>query len=257
MKILSKETARHYQLASLNRGHVVFTSFISISGKILFLESHLERLLLGAHFLFPEMKWEQCDQELKDYVLDLFNKDTSDSYFRITLFDDCVHIERRQLHLAVEILNLTVALKMKTPGLYPAFLKVSHYLESDLEMQRALGMGFNDFLYFDHLGQLTEASTSNVFIVTEDYLVKTPSISSMVLDGVMRKKLMNNLQNNNVKIIESTIVREDLLKAREIWLTSSVRGIRFVNRFEQVNYDSVNSLYEKTLEHFGKYGELV
>jgi branched-subunit amino acid aminotransferase/4-amino-4-deoxychorismate lyase len=72
MKILTEEVAKYYQIPSLKRGHLVFTSFISLSGNILFLDEHLLRLIKGAEFLFPEQNWPDNKLKLKQHVLDIF-----------------------------------------------------------------------------------------------------------------------------------------------------------------------------------------
>lgn len=257
MKILSNEMAQHYQIASLNRGHLIFTSFISLNGRILFLDSHIERLLKGADFLFSDFGWASKHQELKRHVLEIFGKDNTDSYFRLTLFDDCVHLERRALASGPDCLKITSALKMKTPGLIPSYLKVSNYLESDLEIARAKLKGFDDVLYFDNEGHITEASTSNIFIVTGDGKIKTPPVSSMVLEGITRQKLLVKMNEAGFTISEAPISKAELEKAREIWLTNSVKGIRNVSQFEDYDYGQSNSIFEKALALFGRYGELV
>ncbi|RPJ77588.1 MAG: hypothetical protein EHM20_05905 [Alphaproteobacteria bacterium] len=253
MKILTKELAQHYQIASLQRGYAVFTSFISRNGKILFLDSHLERLLMGADFLFPNADWTKNNEKLKQYVESEFQ---NESYFRLTIFDDNVYLQHRELTASPISVKLTSALKMKTPGLLPPFVKLSNYVEADLELISAKFKNFDDVVFFDHLQNVTEASTSNIFILASNGSILTPAPSSMILDGITRKKLFQKLEANNYPIIESTITKTDLLNAKEIWLTNSVKGIRFVEQFENVNFEIKNSLFEKITSVFGRYGEL-
>ncbi len=260
MKILTKELAQHYQIASLQRGYSVFTSFISQQGRILFLDSHLERLLMGADFLFPNADWTLNYEKLKQYIESEFHLLSSEaqkeSYFRLTIFDDNIYLQHRELTASLISVKLTSALKIKTPGLLPPFVKLSNYVEADLELIRAKFKNFDDIVFFDHLQNITEASTSNIFIVASNGSILTPAPSSMILDGITRKKLFQKLQEKNYQIIESTITKTDLLNAKEIWLTNSVKGIRFVEQFENVNFEITNSLFEKITGVFGRYGEL-
>lgn len=261
MKILSNELAQHYQVASLQRGHSVFTSFISYNGRMLFLDAHLGRLLSGAEFLFPNYNWIINREKLKEYVESEFFKLSSElqnnRYFRLSIFDDSVHLQHRDLINSEAPLKLTSAFKIKTPGLLPAFVKSANYLESDLELKRAKLNNFDDVVYFDHLKNVTEASTSNLFIVSSDGRIITPAPSSMILDGVTRKKLFQKLKKSGFPIDESIISKTDLLNAREIWLTNSIKGIRFVDQFDGLCFEKKNSLFEKIVEIFGRYGELV
>lgn len=261
MKILPNQLAQHYQVPSLQRGHSVFTSFISQGGKILFLDSHLERLLTGADFLFPSAEWILSFEKIKHYVESEFSKLISEMhveyYFRLTLFDDSFYLQYRELGNSKLSLKLTRALKIKTPDLIPSFLKLSNYVESDLELVRAKLKGFDDIVFFDIDQNVTEASTSNIFIVTLDATILTPAPSSMILDGITRKKLFQKLKDQGFRVSESSISGKDLLNAREIWLTNSVKGIRFVDQFEDVAFEMKDSVFEKALEIFGRYGERV
>ncbi|MFA6238387.1 MAG: aminotransferase class IV [Bacteriovorax sp.] len=260
MKILSNELAQHYQVASLQRGYLVFTSFISKHGRILFLDEHLERLLTGADFLFPEANWTLNHEKLKQYVENEFkycsSKIQESGYFRLTIFDDNVHFQHHELLNSPGSLGVTTAIKLKTPGLLPPFVKLSNYVESDLELVRARFKNFEDVIFFDHLHNITEASTSNLFIVVPDGNILTPAPSSMILDGILRKKLLQNLKMNGFKIREASVSKTDLLNAKEIWLTNSVKGMRFADCFDEQYFERKNSLFEKAIESFGRFGEL-
>jgi branched-subunit amino acid aminotransferase/4-amino-4-deoxychorismate lyase len=261
MKILSTEMAGNYQHRSLQRGHLVFTSLICYNGKLIFLDSHLERLLKGADFLFPKFGWIQKQEELKRYIENAIGPTTiladDNYYFRLTIFDDSIFMERRTWEKNEDFLRMTTALKIKTPGLFPSFLKLSNYVEADLELSLARIKNYDDILFVDNSDNITEASTSNIFVVKSDGTIISPSPSSMILDGIMRKKLFEKLQNFGFNIQEAPLKREELLKAREIWLTNSVKGLRFVLQYEDSVFEKENSTFQKVIEIFGRYGELV
>ena len=264
MKILSSEMAQHYQVSSLQRGHLIFTSFISYNGKILFLDSHLERLVKGADFLFPTIGWSQNFEKIKQYVEGVFkntmnhavDQSVNNYYFRLTIFDDCLYLQQKAFETHSDSLKMMSALKVKTAGLIPSFVKLSNYLESDLELVRARFKNYDDVLFFDQAQNITEASTSNIFIVTAGGEVVTPPPSSMILDGVTRKKLLAKLKFLGFNIKEEAVSKSDLLKAREIWLTNSVKGVRFVEQFEELVFDKNATLFQKAITAFGRYGEL-
>lgn len=260
MKILSNELAQHYQIASWQRGHCVFSSFIARNGKILFLDSHIERLILGAHFLFPYSGWMGCDFKLKQYVeselIKMPLEIQNDSSFRLTIFDDNIYFQSRELIHSPLTLKMTEALKVKTPGVLPSFLKLSNYVESDIALRDAKNKNFDDLVFFDHLQNVTEASTSNIFIVTNEGHVLTPPPSSMILDGITRKKLILKLKEKKIIVHEIAISKTELQKAREIWLTNSVKGIRFVVQFEAIKFEIKKSLFNEVINFFGRFGEL-
>lgn len=260
MKILSSDMAQHYQVNSLQRGHLIFTSFISINGQLLFLDSHIERLLKGAHFLFPHFEWDLNFFKIKDHVENIFIKLNSlkdNFYFRLTIFDDCLYLQHRVLEESKDSLKLTTAIKIRTQGLIPPFLKLSHYVEADLELAQAKLKDWDDIVYMDNEGNLAEASSSNVFIVNDNGTVLTPPPSSMILGGITRKKLLEKLQKEGVDILEAPVSQLELFKAREIWLTNAVKGLRFVEQFDDRTFLKNNSLYLRAKAIFGRYGELV
>ena len=147
MKILSSEMAQHYHVSSLNRGHLVFTSFIAFNGKILFLDSHLKRLLRGADFLFPNVGWTLNHRKIKQYVEDVFNNNPSNAYFRLTIFDDAIHLQTKSFEEQSDTITAMSAAKIKTPGLIPSFVKLSNYVEADIELVRARFKKFDDVLF--------------------------------------------------------------------------------------------------------------
>lgn len=261
MKILSEETARLYQNTSLQRGRIVFTSFISYNRKILFLAAHIERLVKGAEFLFPNLGWSDSAHLIKEYVEEVFarasNQQNNDLYFRVTIFDDCLYIQQGPLNTQSVSLKLTFAFKVKTASLLPAFVKLSNYLDSDLELAKAKILSFNDVLFLDNENNVTEASTSNVFIVNNEGKIITPKPSSNILEGVTRIMLLEKLRSHEFNIIEAPISKLELQCAKEIWLTNSVKGVRFVQQFENRIFDKKDSLFLKAIAVFGRLGELV
>ncbi|MDO9182003.1 MAG: aminotransferase class IV [Bacteriovorax sp.] len=253
--------AKNYQISSLQRGHIVFASFISFNGKLLFLDAHLERLVKGADFLFPKENWIYNIEKIKQYVDEVF-KNSADFqninyYFRLTIFDDCFYLEQRVWEITSDTLKLMYGLKVKTIGLLPSFVKISNYLESDLELMRAKFRGFDDIVFFDNQENITETSTSNIIVVTAQGLIISPAPSSIILAGITGRKLLEKLESHNFKIKVGTVSKSDLEQAQEIWLTNSVKGIRFVEQFEKKFFEKKNSLYIKAIEIFGRYGEQV
>lgn len=254
MNILTHEQAKSCHIPALNRGHIVFTSLIQHGTNLLFLNDHLDRLCKGADFLFPEEKWMEKIDLIRDAVLREMAAEEN-FYLRITVAGDTLWFEKKKREENHEIISLASACKKSTPGLKPAFLKQSNYLESDLELLEARKKGFNEILFFDELGNAAEASTSNVFIVTREGVVKTPPVCSYVLQGITRERLLNCLQKHGFKTSVESLSLPDLEDASEIWLTNAVKGIRFVSQFQDKTFKAEKSLFENVVTLFGRYGE--
>jgi len=68
--------------------------------------------------------------------------------------------------------------------------------------------------------RVTEGAASNVFIV-KDNIVSTPAKDNFILPGITRDLVVTLLNEAGIKCNETIIMREDLLTADEIWITSS------------------------------------
>ena len=81
-------------------------------------------------------------------------------------------------------------------------------------------------------GNMTEGTTSNVFVVRDNQLL-TPPLSHKVLAGITRKVVIEIAQQLKITYVERELARTDLLHADEIWLTSSTRNIVPVTRIDE------------------------
>ena len=77
-------------------------------------------------------------------------------------------------------------------------------------------------LYRD--GIVTEASSSNVFIVKDSILYTHPK-GPNILPGVTRDIAIHCAENLGIKVKEEKFTKEQLMKADEVWISSSTREI--------------------------------
>jgi len=73
-------------------------------------------------------------------------------------------------------------------------------------------------------GRITEGASSNVFAVL-DGVVHTPALSSAILPGITRGKVLDLARAHDMPCAESQLTAAALAGADEIWLTSSTREI--------------------------------
>lgn len=83
--------------------------------------------------------------------------------------------------------------------------------------------GFDDVLFLNQRGEVTEGAISNVFIV-KDGRWFTPPIECGLLAGVFRRHLLES----RPEIEERVLSLDDLRSADAIYLTNAVRGLRRV-----------------------------
>lgn len=90
----------------------------------------------------------------------------------------------------------------------------------DTELQRVMAAGHFDALFFNERDELTEGARTNVFVETADGALLTPPISSGVLDGVYRRKLLDEGTAR-----EAVLRAADLERAVALYLSNAARGL--------------------------------
>jgi branched-chain amino acid aminotransferase len=94
----------------------------------------------------------------------------------------------------------------------------------------------DDCLVVNGQGKLIESFNSSLFWVKED-VVYTPLISSGCIDGVIRKKVLEVVGHLGLRLVESAgATEEDLQQADEVFLTNTIRGLRWVGAFRAKRY---------------------
>ena len=101
---------------------------------------------------------------------------------------------------------------------------------------------------------VTEGCSSNVFIV-KDEIIKTAPKSNLILPGVTRSFVINELIKKNKYLIQvDNYNEEDLLNADEVFITNSTQAILPIKKINNkiINNgetgDITNKLYKNFLE---------
>lgn len=252
MKIISLDSTDIYQSNNLNRGIQTFTSFLSGKTQFIFLNEHLERLVKGADYLFPNVNWPGHVQEIKEFLQKEF---VPSHYFRLGIVDETLFFLKKPHAPKGPFVALGNASSLKTTSIIPSYIKSPNYLLAELELLEAKKRKCDDVIFFDQLGNVTEASTSNIFAVLDHKTILTPKLSSMVLAGVTRAKLIEYLKASGLTVIESDISKSELESSLEIWLTNSIQGIRLVDRYEKSDMFKEKTIYQSVCQEFGRFGE--
>jgi para-aminobenzoate synthetase/4-amino-4-deoxychorismate lyase len=90
--------------------------------------------------------------------------------------------------------------------------------------------GFDDVLFFNLRGELTEGAISNVFLEKNGRWL-TPPVECGLLAGVYRRSLLET----RPEIIEHVLFADDLRCADAVYLANAVRGLRRV----QIEWDDI------------------
>jgi branched-chain amino acid aminotransferase len=98
-----------------------------------------------------------------------------------------------------------------------------------LEAQRA---GADDALFLTIDGELSEATTANIFLVRRQRL-ETPALDCGILAGTTRDWLLSWGRRVGLEPVEGRLLPRDLAAADEAFLCSSVAGILPVTRYDR------------------------
>jgi branched-chain amino acid aminotransferase len=103
-------------------------------------------------------------------------------------------------------------------------MKTANYLENLLARREAQSQGMDEAIFLNEKNQLSEAATSNIFLVSKNIL-KTPGKESGILPGITRDIVLKLAANSGFGALETDINIEELLASDEIFLTNTVMEI--------------------------------
>lgn len=110
-------------------------------------------------------------------------------------------------------------------------IKTVGLLASSLMNQKAKDSGFDDVIFIRD-GVITEASFANAFIVNQEGILITKDADQLILCGITRNRLIDLAKKNGLQVEERKFGIDELMKAKEVFLTSSSLILRPVVRID-------------------------
>ncbi len=247
----SLEQAR---ISILDRGFLfgdsVFEVMVAFHSQILDLQQHLERLRMSGEQVGLDIPWknEELEFEIKHAVEKL---KLPKAYIRLiisrgaglSLFDSELKHPSRYL--------IVTEAKKESPLLYQNGIslktrqknsldrkesaKTSNYLDSVVALQKIKKDNFDDVLWVNSEGEITECTTSNIFFLErqgDGVAFCTPPIQSGILKGITRSTLMTLCHNAQIPVREQIIFRDELPRFDEAFVCSTVRGLVPVQKID-------------------------
>jgi len=115
-------------------------------------------------------------------------------------------------------------------------IKTTNYLTTALRKKEAKERKLDDVVILNEKDNVVEASTSNIFIVDKEGRLITPRLQDGCLPGITRKTVLQIARKLKIKTIEKAIKPEELLKAKEIFITNSIMELIPVNQIEKKKF---------------------
>jgi branched-chain amino acid aminotransferase len=224
-------------------GDSVYEVVRTANGRPFQLEEHLERMRRSAAMIYFELPWDDGEiaARIAAVQAELAGRDF---YFRIIatrgpgpislLPDGCdepgLYIIGRALMTYPEeqytrgcALALVHRLRNDPRALDPR-AKTGNYLNNMLGLIEARRAGADDAVFLNADECLTEATTSNLWIVEGGGLV-TPPLNDGLLAGITRDWIFQTLPDAGIPVAEQQLDGARFLAADEVFLTGTVKGI--------------------------------
>lgn len=196
----------------------------------LFLEYHLDRINKGL-FIIGIYK-----QITKDEVLDAVKKlQCNNCVLKLVVTEENTLFTNKKNDYTEEHYKKGFKVKISSVKRNEfseiTYLKSLNYLENILEHEKCINEGYNEVLFFNTEDKLAEGSVSNVFFI-KNKKIYTPSTECGLLEGIVRKFIINNFD-----VTEGKFIRSDLMSADSVFLTNSLMGVMRVSNIYKTNFD--------------------
>ncbi len=107
----------------------------------------------------------------------------------------------------------------------PAMAKAcGHYINSVLARTEAAEAGFDEGLFLDGNGNVSEGTGENIFI-TKDGLISTPTSASDILIGITRQTVISLIHDLGMPLVERSIRRAELYTCDEAFFTGTAAEV--------------------------------
>jgi branched-chain amino acid aminotransferase len=244
------------QISVLDRGFLygdsVYEVIRTFRGRPFGLKEHLARLRQSAKYLYMIVPW--TDAEIQTEVeRTLAQASWLESYIRVVVTrgtESLITLQpsaelRPNLLIVISAiapepvlseagLHLVIPKRIRNHknALDPA-AKTGNYLNNILALLEAQQMGADDALLLNAKGEITEATTSNFWIVKENVVFTSPAEVG-ILQGITRTFIFQILEQHKIPYQEKVLTPADLSFVQEAFLSSSVRLLMPVR---QINKD--------------------
>ncbi len=219
-------------------GDAVYETLRAYQGIPFLIDEHLRRLRRSAASLYLELPWNDAD--LKERLGRLLEANRiREGRMRINVTRGVGDIRARQAELRSPSLTMTtdhlpadvapapsvaveIATRMRNlPGALDPAIKSANFLNNILARFEMRDPQAFEVLLPNHVGELTEGSLSNLFIVTASGELITPASDSGLLPGITRDLVMQLGREAGLVTREAVVRPLDLFAAHEAFLTAS------------------------------------
>ena len=253
-----------YSISSTNRafkyGDAIFETLKISNSSIVFWEDHYFRLMASMRMLRMEIPMEFTLEFLEEEILKTVNANTTfnNKRVRLSVFrkDGGLYTPlTNEIDYLIEVSENNYQLKDEYRiDLFKDFYNYSGLLSTVKTSNRMLNTlasiykeenDLDNCILINENKGVVEAINANIFIVKGNE-IKTPALEEGCIKGVVRKKVIEILTNNEeYSLIETSISPFEMQKADEVFLTNAIIGIQPVTHYRKKQF--VTTIGEKVV----------
>jgi len=215
-------------------------------GKLVDIDSHMKRLFrsLGELNIEHELKAEDLIK-IHEELFKLNNLDSGFCYLQVTRGNHnrmpfcpkglkptiVASVSKAKVFSDEEFENGILAMTHDDIRWKRCDIKSVALLPATLMNQKAKDLGFNDTIFVRD-GFVTEATFANCFIVDKDNNLITRPADNFILCGITRNRIIDLAKKRGINVIEKKFSVDELIAAKEVFLTSSTLILRPVTKID-------------------------
>ncbi|MEY4616873.1 MAG: hypothetical protein RJB66_1833 [Pseudomonadota bacterium] len=237
----------------VHRGDGVFEAFRTVDNKFYLLNEHLERLRYSAQSVGLSVSWS--NEQIKEILLGLRDI-AKEPHLMFRLFVSrgtggftTNPYECPQSHLTIVACHFKpMAAEKYTAGVAIgrsqylqkpepfAGIKSCNYLPNVLMKKEAVDRKLDFVVAFTEKGFLTESSTENIFLLSENNQLLHPRYGSILRGTTLRRCLELAQSRLKLSVAETDISEAMLINAKEVFMAGTTLDVLPVAKYEKRDY---------------------
>lgn len=214
------------------------------------LADHFQRLSRSARIM--QMQSPLSEQQMMDVALNLARRNNyrKNVYFRPFIYKAALQLSPRLHDVDDDFAMYTIPLndyldtsrgmraavsswRRIDDNIIPTRSKASGgYINSALAKSEAVQNGFDEAIFLDSRGFVSEGSAENIFLVRDGALI-TPHLAASVLEGITRRSIIQIAKDQGLEVIERDVGRTELYIADEVFFCGTGAQLAWVAEIDR------------------------
>ncbi len=234
-------------IRSLFYGEGVFETFRLRSSLPVLWDRHLSRMGRGAEFLGIPFPGPERIEKLVEAAVS--ESGVSDAYVKICLLsggsthfhenpgNSSLLIVLREFRPPKATIKAFVSTFSRSSSSPIMGIKSLNYLENIIARREAIRLGFDEAIFLNERGEISEGCSSNIFWLKEGVLF-TPSLECGLLPGVIRGLVVELAVDLGIEVVEGRFDLTSLISAQVAFFSNSLVGVIPVTHVYEIEFMS-------------------